>query len=93
MWNFFISHATEEKDAVARPLAIELGARGFTVWYDESSLVMGDSLRRSIDAGLSQSRFGVVILSRHFFSKEWPQRELDGLVSREIGEGKVILPV
>ena len=54
---------------------------------------MGDSLNRSIDAGLSRSRFGVVILSRQFFEKEWPQRELDGLVTREIDGVKVILPV
>jgi predicted aspartyl protease len=42
---------------------------------------------------LATSRFGVVVLSRKFFEKEWPQRELDGLTSREIGGGKVILPV
>jgi len=28
-----------------------------------------------------------------FFSKNWPQYELDGLVSREIGKRKMILPV
>jgi hypothetical protein len=32
-------------------------------------------------------------LSQHFFSKEWPQNELDGLMSREIAGTKVILPV
>lgn len=32
-------------------------------------------------------------LSPNFFAKEWPQRELDGLAAREIGEQKVILPV
>jgi hypothetical protein len=42
---------------------------------------------------LVASRFGIVVLSHSFFSKEWPQRELDGLVAKEITSGKVILPV
>jgi predicted phosphodiesterase len=92
--DFFISHASMDKDAIARPLAEALLQRGHGVWFDEFELVLGDSLRRSIDRGLASSRFGLVILSPSFFAKEWPQRELDGLTSREIGEtAKVILPV
>ena len=92
-WDVFISHASEDKDLVARPLAERLTSLGLRVWYDELALAMGDSLRRSIDSGLACSRFGVVILSHPFFDKEWPQRELDGLVAREIDGVKVILPV
>ncbi|HEX3553531.1 MAG TPA: toll/interleukin-1 receptor domain-containing protein [Thermoanaerobaculia bacterium] len=93
MWDIFISHASEDKDQVVRPLAEELRQRGLTVWYDEFSLTLGDSLRQTIDEGLAQSRFGVVVLSRSFFAKEWPQRELGGLISREASVGKVILPI
>jgi len=56
-------------------------------------LRVGDGLRRSIDQGLASSRYGVVILSPHFFGKEWPQKELDGLVARETTGEKVVLPV
>jgi hypothetical protein len=56
-------------------------------------LKVGDSLRRKIDEGLAKSRYGIVVLSKHFFSKEWPQNELDGLMSREIAGTKVILPI
>jgi len=63
------------------------------VWYDDFTLMMGDSLRRSIDRGLAASRFGVVVLSPRFFAKEWPQREVDGLATLEIEGRKVILPV
>src|SRR3546814_11969636 len=82
----FICHASEDKDLVARPLAELLRGHGVTVWYDEFSLTVGDSLRRKIDRGLSDSRFGVVLLSPDFFRKEWPQAELDGLVARERSE-------
>jgi hypothetical protein len=92
-WDFFICHASEDKTTVARPVADALASRGFKVWYDEFSLKLGDSLRRSIDYGLSRSRYGIVVLSKHFFLKEWPQRELDGLVAKEVSGRKTILPI
>jgi hypothetical protein len=93
MWDVFISHASEDKDSVARPLAGALRSFGLRVWYDEFSLGIGDSLRRSIDAGLAQSDFGIVILSHDFFKKEWAQAELDGLIARQRKGRKVVLPV
>jgi len=92
-WDVFISHASEDKDAIATPLAEALRAKGLRVWYDDFSLKLGDSLRQSIDRGLARSRFGVVILSGHFFQKHWTQQELNGLVTREVYAEKVILPV
>lgn len=92
-WDVFISHAWEDKEEIARPLAEALRRKGLRVWYDEFALSLGDSLRRSIDRGLAQSKYGVVILSPHFFAKEWPQKELDGLAAREVSGEKVILPI
>jgi hypothetical protein len=92
-WDVFISHASEDKDEIARPLAQALKDEGYAVWYDEFTLTVGDSLRKSIDQGLAQSDFGVVILSEHFFEKHWPQQELNGLASKEVNGRKVILPV
>jgi len=91
-WDVFISHATEDKPFV-RELAEALAVSGLQVWYDQFTLKVGDSLRRSIDNGLNRSRFGVVVLSHFFFAKEWPQRELDGLAARENRGQKIILPV
>jgi len=92
-WDLFVCHASEDKDDFVRPLVNEMRNRGLKVWYDEYSLTLGDSLQRSITKGLNQSRYGLVVLSPAFFSKDWPQRELDGLATREIGGKKVILPV
>jgi len=94
MSKIFISHASEDKKLVAGPLADLLRARGHAVWYDDYSLRLGDSLRRSIDSGLASCDYGVVILSSSFFSKEWPQKELDALSTREVSEArKLVLPV
>lgn len=92
-WDVFVCHASEDKEEFARPLAQALKARGLRVWFDEFTLRVGDSLRRSIDKGLAHSRYGVVVISPAFLSKEWPQKELDGLMAREVDGRKVILPV
>jgi hypothetical protein len=93
-YDLFICHASEDKDAVARPLARALHSRGFSVWFDEEQLEVGASLRASIEAGLASSRYGVVVLSRAFFEKQWTQQELSGFFAREIAnEDDVILPL
>lgn len=92
-WDAFICHASEDKEDFVRPLARALQQAGLRIWYDEFTLTVGDSLRRSIDRGLAHSQYGIVIISPYFMAKEWPQKELDGLGTREVGGGKVILPV
>lgn len=84
-WDVFISYASEDKDAIARPLAESLKAKGLRVWHDDFALLVEDSLPKKIDHGLANSRFGIVILSRHFFEKHWPEQELSGLATREVG--------
>lgn len=92
-FDVFISHASEDKDEIVRPLASALAARGLSVWYDEFELRIGDSLRRKIDAGIARSRFGIVVLSPDFFAKSWPQYELDGLVTMAVSGRQVLLPL
>jgi hypothetical protein len=92
MIKLFLSHASEDKDDFVRPLAERLRL-DFEVWYDEYELLLGDSLLGKIDQGLKNCDYGIVILSRHFFMKRWPQSELDGLFSLETTERKIILPI
>lgn len=81
MSDVFISHASSDKSAMARPLADRLVSMGLSVWYDEYELRPGDSLRESIDKGLRECRVGVVILSEAFFARRWTQLELNALVA------------
>jgi hypothetical protein len=93
-YDVFVCHATEDKDAIVRPLVGALEGEGLAVWYDEGTLRIGANLRRTIDAGLIRSRFGVVVLSPAFFGHGWRQYELDGLVALEQADGRQrILPV
>ena len=92
-FDVFISHASEDKDEVVRPLAEALRDAGLSVWYDEFQLKIGQSLRQKIDQGLARSRFGIVVLSPSFLSKGWTNYELDGIVTRSVNGEQVILPI
>lgn len=39
MWDLFISHASEDKDEIERPLADQLFEAGLVVWFDETMAV------------------------------------------------------
>ena len=92
-YDFFISHASEDKEDLVRDLAEALSQKGFKVWYDETELLVGDSLRKKIDEGLACSRFGIVVVSPNFVRKRWTEYELNGMVAREMNGIPLILPI
>ena len=90
----FISHATEDKESFVEGLALTLKESGLNVWYDNFQLQWGDNLRSSIEDGLKNSKYGIVVLSKSFLGKKkWTEHELDGLFARERLDKKIILPI
>ena len=92
-YDVFISHASEDKEEVARPLAEALRKNGLSVWYDEFELKIGDSLRRKIDKVIANSNFGIIVISRDFISKGWTNYELDGLITKAVNGEQTMLPI
>lgn len=93
-WDVFISHASEDKEEFVDPLANTLEERGLDVWYDDFQISIGDSIPEEIDKGLSESEYGVVVLSHQFFQKDWTKKELNSLISMDTAqEDNLILPV
>lgn len=92
-YDVFISHASEDKDDFVRPLAEYLNSLGLKVWYDELTLAWGDKLAGSIDKGLVNSKYGVVVLSKYYINKHWTKYELEGLLAREVDGNKILLPI
>lgn len=94
VYDVFLSHASEDKDEIARPLADALTARGVTVWFDELNIRVGQSIRREIEHGIRDARFGLVIISEHFMAKPWTQAELDALWGKKMAaKDDSLLPV
>jgi hypothetical protein len=76
-WDFFISHATTDKESFARPLARALEARGQRVWLDAGEVKASDRLDNVIAYAARAANFGVAILSPRFLGREWTERELE----------------
>jgi len=91
MWDLFICYASEDKN-IAKPIYDALYYH-LWVWYDDAIFTIGDSISRTIDTGLKNSKMGLIILSEKFFEKTWPERELHALQAKEERGIYRILPI
>lgn len=89
----FICHASQDKDDFVRPLARALRDLGVGVWYDEFSIELGDSVSEKIDQGIANARFGIVVVSKSFIQRPWPNNESQSLVNRAVEGNLKILPI
>lgn len=92
-YDVFISHAVEDKLAIANELCGRLEKAGLKIWYSGIELLAGDNISDTVLAGLDNSRYGIAILSKHYLSKSWTIKEFYLLFAKEKDNGKVILPV
>lgn len=94
MKDIFICHASEDKPTVVRPLVEALENSNISCWLDETEIQWGDSITQRVNNGLSRARFVIVVLSKAFLSKHWPQRELNAVLNLEASTGQVkVLPI
>lgn len=68
-FDVFISHAIEDKIAVANELYEELCSAGLKVLYSGCEFRYGDDPQRSLSKGLLRARNGIIILSKSYLSK------------------------
>jgi len=93
MYDIFISYAHEDRK-IARNIADNLSKFGFHVWIDELKLKIGDSISEEIGKAINKSKYGVIILSKHYIKKRWPIEELKLLFNLQLSTGqKIILPI
>ncbi len=85
----FVSHASEDRDAVVMPLAASLRRHGLSVWVDAHNIEPGDSLIGRLDEGLSTSCCLVVIVSEAAMQSPYVKAELDAFLGREIESGSI----
>lgn len=89
----FISYVASEGGHFASALASELTSLEQKVWIDETQILIGDSIRQAIDAGIARSRSGVVLISPSFLERQWPASELDALIQMRASNGNPVFPV
>ena len=91
--DFFICHASEDKSSFVKDLANQLLRIGASIFYDEYSIGLGQSLTASINAGLSRASCVVVVLSASFLDKEWTNSELQAAFNLHVSGDTRLVPV
>lgn len=91
----FVLHDSRDKKFIARPLAMKLSGLGIPVWFDEFSLKLGDSLRESIEKGIKDTDYCILIVTKNFLTNNgWTKAEFNAVFSKEIVEKKKsMLPI
>ena len=92
-YDFFVSHATADKEEFVDGLVTAARNAGLDVWYDRNAMAWGGSIRQKIDEGLRLSYFGVVVFSPSFFGRPWTNYELDAIVQRDLSGSGRLLPI
>ncbi len=93
MFDFFLCHASEDKDAVVRPLADGLRAAGVKVFVDEDYIKLGDSFVKKINAALGRTKHVIAVISESSYKKHWPTSELSSVLAMEASKGTKLLPI
>jgi len=93
-WDVFLCHASEDKDAIARPIYEHLEAVDIHCWLDQAQIAWGESLVSKIQDGLVRARFVLVVLSPTFLRKPWAKKELSSALTMEVESGRnLVLPL
>lgn len=94
MYDVFLSHASQDKLEFVDGLYKDIKKLGVNVFYDTDSIGWGDRWKEKILQGTKNSEFAIIIVSEHFFGREWTEKELYEFLSRENETGqKIVLPI
>lgn len=93
-YNVFLSHASADKMNFVEELKQSFDKLGISVFYDKDSIEWGNNWSQKIAEGLDKCDFGVVIVSKDFYDREWTEKELKSLLIRQNKNGdNIILPI
>ncbi|WP_055412195.1 toll/interleukin-1 receptor domain-containing protein [Nonlabens sp. YIK11] len=91
----FISHDSRDKENIAKPIVNLLIRQACTVWFDEYSLQVGDSLRESIEKGIKEAKKCILIITPNFLNNSgWTKAEFNSVFTKDILKNdRSILPI
>src|SRR2546421_12694596 len=72
----FVSHSTKDRSFVEQEILPLLKKRGIDTWYAESDIQTAEQWERSIQKGLEQSDWFLVVLSPRSQCSRWVKREV-----------------
>lgn len=93
MAKIFISHSSND-DHFVEQLSSDLAILGHKPWTDDKQILPGDSILSTIEKGLTESRYCIVVLSNKSMSSKWVETEWKERYWDSLNKQKIkIIPV
>ena len=87
----FVSYDFRDQDAFVEKLAHQMVLLDLNVWYAGFSIKPGTRLAEAIDRGLTQSRYGVLVVSPNMLQNSgWASMEMSSLLNRAARDQNLI---
>ncbi|MDV5087179.1 TIR domain-containing protein [Vibrio antiquarius] len=84
----FVSHSSEDKEALIEPLVRELEDCYINVWLDKRKILPGDNLRKSIFRdGLDKADVALIFFTQNSLKSSWVDREIKHVLREETKKG------
>lgn len=82
----FISYSSKDREDVKK-LIPYLNGIDLPVWFDESSIPVGQSITESVQNGIDQSDMVILWVTRNFIDSKWCNTEMIAFTKKMIEEG------
>ncbi|WP_166804999.1 TIR domain-containing anti-phage reverse transcriptase [Nitrosococcus wardiae] len=93
MYDVFISHASEDKIDIVRPIYDACKSLGISAFLDEEEIDWGDSLTEVLNHALGKSKLFLAVLSNNSVGKKWPRKEINAALARQMDGKQKFLPL
>ncbi|MBI1188721.1 MAG: TIR domain-containing protein [Alphaproteobacteria bacterium] len=89
----FISHASEDKELIARPIYEACERLGLKTFLDEPHIGWGENFTKKINTALGSARTVLAIVSSNSVAKDWPVLEINTALAMEVNGQKRVVPL
>ncbi len=88
-YDFFICHASKDKETYVKYLKLILDDIGATYWVDSVEISWGNNIENRINHGIKGSKFVILVITKYFLESKWTEYE----ISKSTEYGAILLPI
>jgi RNA-directed DNA polymerase len=92
-YDIFISHASEDRAAIARPIFEACERLGLKAFLDEEHIAWGETFTKKINIALGAARTVLAVISSTSVAKDWPLTEVNTALTLEVSGDKTVVPL
>ena len=90
-YDIFISHASEDKVEIARPVFEACERLGLKAFLDEEHIAWGETFTRKINLALGAARTVLAVITSNSVNKDWPLTEVNTALGLEVTGEKTVV--